>query len=268
MRAEEALRSVEDIVKRLGDGKAIGSYYLEFSRRLEVLRLVEKYCEPGATLLDLGAQPFIMSCALKRMGYNVMAIDVEPEPYLSIAESCGVDVVKCDLERDELKVANADCAIFTEVLEHLHYYYVPSVLEKINRALKMRGYLILTTPNIASLFRRLKLLLGKQPIYRHHVREYTMEEVLELIKGAGFDVVESYYSLISDLTYIDADQEDYLRVKGYKDLIRITVKRPTKVNILRTLAYPLVKLRPSLRQSIIIVATKVKEPKLKAVERW
>ena len=76
------------------------------------------------------------------------------------------------------------------------------------------------------------MLLGKQPIYRHHVREYTMEEILELIKGAGFDVVESYYSHINDLTYIDADQEDYLRVNGYKDLIRITAKRPTKVNIL------------------------------------
>jgi SAM-dependent methyltransferase len=268
MLAEEALRSIEDIVKRLGDGKAVGSYYLEFSRRLEVLRLVEKYCEPGATLLDLGAQSFIISCALKRMGYNVIEIDAEPEPYLSIAGSCGVDVVKCDLERDGLKVANADCAIFTEVLEHLHYYYVPSVLEKINHALKNKGYLILTTPNIASLFRRLKLLLGKQPIYRHHVREYTMEEVLELIKGAGFDVIESYYSLISDSTYIDADQEDYLRVKSYKDLIRITVKRPTKVNILRTLAYPLVKLKPSLRQSIIIVATKVEEPKVEVIVRW
>jgi hypothetical protein len=45
-----------------------------------------------------------MSCDLKRMGYNVVAIDVEPEPYLSIAESCGVDAVKCDLEKDELKV--------------------------------------------------------------------------------------------------------------------------------------------------------------------
>jgi len=122
MMAEEALRSVEDIIKRLGDGKVIGSYYLEFSRRLEVLRLVEKHCEPGATLLDLGAQPFIISCALKRMGYNVMVIDVELEPYLSIAGSCGVDVVKCDLERDESKVADADCAVFTEVLEHLHYY--------------------------------------------------------------------------------------------------------------------------------------------------
>jgi hypothetical protein len=136
------------------------------------------------------------------------------------------------------------------ILLNLHYYYVPS------------------TPNIASLFRRLKLLLGKQPIYRHHVREYTMEEVLELIKGAGFDVVESYYSHINDLTYINADQEDYLRVKSYKDLIRITVKRPTKVNILRTLAYPLVKLKPSLRQLTIIVATKVEEPKVETIMRW
>jgi len=169
-------------------------------------------------------------------------------------------VVKCDLERDELKVANADCAIFTEVLEHLHYYYVPSVLEKINRALKTRGHLIPTTPNIASLFRRLKLLLGKQPIYRRHVREYTMEEDLELIKGAGFNMVESYYSLISDSTYINANQEDYPGIRDYKDLIRITFKRPTTTNILRTLAYPLVKLKLSLRQSIIIMATKLKEP--------
>ena len=130
----------------------------------------------------------------------------------------------------------------------------------VNRALKTRGYLILTIPNIASLFRRLKLLLGKQPIYRHHVREYTMEEVLELIKGARFDVVESYYSLISDSTYINANQEDYPGIRDYKDLIRITFKRPTTTNILRTLAYPLVKLKPSLRQSIIIIATKLKEP--------
>jgi len=131
------------------------------------------------------------------------------------------------ISRDELKVTNADCAVFTEVLEHLHYYYVPSVLEKINHALKIRDILILTTPNI-----------------------------------------KSYYSYINDLTYIDADQEDYLRVKSYKDLIRITIKRPTKMNILRTLAYPLVKLKRSLRQLIIVVATKVEEPKVEAIVRW
>jgi 2-polyprenyl-3-methyl-5-hydroxy-6-metoxy-1,4-benzoquinol methylase len=171
---QEALRSVEDIDKRLGDGKAIGSYYLEFSRRLEVLRLVERWCARGASVVDLGAQPFITSCALKAMGYDVTAVDVEPEPYMPIAERCGVKVVKRDLERERLDIRGADCAVFTEVIEHLHYYYVPWVLSEINKSLKPGGYLILTTPNIASLFRRLRLLLGKQPIYRYHVREYTM----------------------------------------------------------------------------------------------
>jgi len=52
--------------------------------------------------------------------------------------------------------------MFTEVLEHIHYYYVSLILSKINRALKLGGVLVLTTPNIASLFRRLRLLLGKQ----------------------------------------------------------------------------------------------------------
>jgi hypothetical protein len=70
------------------------------------------------------------------MGYNVIAFDVDPEPYRGIAEACNVDVIRCDLERDELNASNADCAVFTEVLEHLHYYYVPLVLSKINRALK------------------------------------------------------------------------------------------------------------------------------------
>lgn len=75
--------------------------------------------------MDLGAQPFITSCALRILGYNVTAFDIDPGPYMKIAETCDVDVVKCDLERDELGFDNADCAVFTEVLEHLHYYYVP-----------------------------------------------------------------------------------------------------------------------------------------------
>ena len=268
MNARDALLSVEEVVRSVGDRKAVSSFYLEFGRRLEVLRLVEEYCERGSRVLDVGASPFITSCALKRMGYEVVALDVEPEPYTKIAKSYGVSVVKCDLERDELNIDNADCAVFAEVLEHLHYHYAPSILAKINRALKMKGILILTTPNVASLFRRLRMLLGKQPIYRYHVREYTMEEVLALVEGAGFDVVKAYYSIVNDLTYIDAEPDDYLRLSSYRDLVRIVIKRPTKLNVLRALAYPMVKLRPSLRQLMVVVSVKSREPSLRPLERW
>jgi 2-polyprenyl-3-methyl-5-hydroxy-6-metoxy-1,4-benzoquinol methylase len=195
---------------------------------LEVLKLIDEYCKQGSTVLDLGAQPFIVSCALKKMGFNVVAFDIDPESYREIADACGVSVVRCDLERDELNFNNADCVVFAEVLEHLHYYYVPLVLSKINKVLKLEGVLILTTPNIASLSRRLRLLLGIQPIYHYHVREYTMKEVISLLRVAGFEIIKSYYSIVNDLTFIDAGSEEHLRISSFKDLVRKCLKKPTK----------------------------------------
>jgi SAM-dependent methyltransferase len=145
---------------------------------------------------------------------------------------------------------------------------VPLVLSKINRALKPGGVLILTTPNIASLFRRLRLLLGIQPIYHYHVREYTMKEVVSLLREAGFEISKAYYSIVNDLTFIDADSEEHLRISSFKDLVRIVLKKPTKLNILRFLAYPIVKIRPSLRQLIVVVATKARESTMQVLERW
>jgi SAM-dependent methyltransferase len=155
-----------------------------------------------------------------------------------------------------LSINNADYAVFTEVLEHLHYHYIPLILSKISRALKPEGVLVLTTLNIASLFGRLRLLLGIQPIYHYHAREYTMKEVVSLLREAGFEVVKAYYSIVNDLTFIDADPEEYLRISGFKDLVRIVLKKPTKLNTLRLLAHPIVKIRPNLRQLIVIAATK------------
>jgi len=68
-----------------------------------------------------------------KVGYNVIAFNIYPEPYKKIAKARDVGV-GCDLERDELGVSNADFAVFIEVLEHLHYHYVPLVLSKVNKA--------------------------------------------------------------------------------------------------------------------------------------
>jgi hypothetical protein len=100
------------------------------------------------------------------------------------------------------------------------------------------------------------------------VREYTVKEVVSLLREAGFEIVKAYYSIIADLTYIDADPEEYLRISSFKDTMSIVLKKPTKLNILRLLAYPIVKLRPGLRQSIVIVAIKTREPVTSYFERW
>jgi hypothetical protein len=81
-------------------------------------------------------------------------------------------------------------------------------------------------------------------------------------------VIKAYYSVVNDLTSIDADPEEYLRISSFKDLVRIVLKKPTKLNTLRLLAYPIVKLRPSLRQLIVVVVTKAWEPTVQVLERW
>ncbi len=166
-------------------------------------------------------------------------------------------VVKRDLERERLDIRGANCAVFTEVIGYLPYYHVLHVLSEINKSLKPSGYLILTTPNIASLFRRLRLILNKQPIYRYHVREYTMPEVLAMLGETGFKPIEHYYSAVNDLMFIDAEPER-LKQPRCVDLLRLTIRRPTKLNLLRAVAYPLVKLIPSLRMLIVIVLEEIR----------
>jgi len=182
MKAIEALLNIKDVIETHGDEKVKHSFYVEFHRRLLVLRLVEEYCQKGV-VVDLGAQPFIVSCALKLMDYEVIAYDYDPEPYLNIAKTFGVKVVKCDLEQDSLSMEDdlATCVVFSEVIEHINPYYVNHVIAEINRILKVGGKLIITTPNIASLSRRIKLLLGMQPQYRFHVHEYTKKGVGSIV---------------------------------------------------------------------------------------
>ncbi|MGC9107506.1 MAG: class I SAM-dependent methyltransferase [Infirmifilum sp.] len=266
--AIEALLSLEGIFAGR-DGKVRGSYYLEFWRRVEVLDLTLRYCSRGLVIVDIGAAPFITSCALKKLGYNVVAVDIEPEKYMDIAEVCEINVIKVDLERDPIPQLDAGCVIFTEVIEHLNPYYAPEIMKKINKAMALNSKLILTTPNIASLFRRLKLLLGVQPQYRYHVHEYTKNEVEELLAANGFKTIRSYYSTVNDLTYVDVEEpRQHLAKPSYLNLAKHAFTNPNKTNVARLLAYPLVKLVPSLRQLIVIVAEKIREPETSPIERW
>jgi hypothetical protein len=89
-----------------------------------------------------------------------------------------------------------------------------------------------------------------------------------MLEEAGFKPVEFYYSAVNDLTYVNAEPEDYKRLRGCANLLKLAIKKPTKLNLLRVAAYPLVKLIPSLRMLIVAVSQSVKEPSSKTIERW
>lgn len=95
-----------------------------------------------------------------------------------------------------------DIILFTEVLEHLNFYPVPT-LKKIHDALADRGRLYLSTPDAAQWGRLTKYYSDLEqmplpekglPIVDDHVYVYTKAELLQVLSKAGFVIERFGYS--------------------------------------------------------------------------
>lgn len=96
-----------------------------------------------------------------------------------------------------------DFIVFSEVMEHLVPSDIPLLIKEFRRVLKKNGFLLITTPNVASLIKRLNLLRGKNPVEFDlrvhdggtfgHIREYTMEELVSIIRKENFSLIKKGY---------------------------------------------------------------------------
>ena len=86
--------------------------------------------------------------------------------------------------------------------------------------------------------------------------ECIKKKVVELLERCGSRVLEARYSEVNDSTYVNAELGEYVKLRSYRDLLKLAARRPTKLNIVRALVYSLVKAIPSLRMLIVVVAEK------------
>jgi len=95
-----------------------------------------------------------------------------------------------------------DVIIFTEVLEHLNLYPVPT-LKKINDLLALNGVLYLSTPDASQWGRVTKYYanykdmpakMNELDVVDDHIYHYNKHELLEIIDEAGFRIERSKYS--------------------------------------------------------------------------
>lgn len=126
-----------------------------------------------------------------------------------------------------------DLIIAGEIIEHI--YDTDFFLVEVRRLLKSRGYFLISTPNIASLGRRLMLLSGVSPIIEispneidspGHIRYFTFKTLKWLLEKHGFDILSK--------------QSDVLNLTGNGSI--------------RSLLVP--KLFPTIGQSIIYLCKK------------
>jgi len=188
---------------------------LNFHSNLKLTILAKELCpylksRRIEVYLDLGCGNGVLTAEISRIigAKTTYGVDIDEEA-LSKAQLNGIKVFKCDLSRDALPLPDKSVDIVTalNVIEHL--LNPDHMLKEAYRVLKKEGLLVITTPNMASWYNRLLLLLG-QPIlgidlsteYRYlyplgveqvisgHVRLYTIKALKDLVEYHGFKVVK------------------------------------------------------------------------------
>lgn len=187
------------------------SYFIEHKNRyLRIIELIKKYGLTGS-VLEVGAYPFQLLYLLDRIGYKPIGLDFDigiAKGNKGFIDSFRLNVKKCDIlkEKFPLKDGQFSTVIFSEVIEHLGNPL--NALFEINRVTKNEGVLILTTPNLYSLGKVIKYLLGKGITeegvfnnylqeytygYPGHIKEYSNYGIKDILKYAGFEEIETSY---------------------------------------------------------------------------
>lgn len=140
--------------------------------QLKSIDLINRYFRKrkNARILELGcADGGFLELLSQRTSSQPFGIDISPVS-VKIARRRGIKASVRDLSQKLPYPDNSfDLVIALEVIEHL--FDTDFFLSEINRVTKKRGLLILSTPNLASLSNRLKLLLGFYPKYLEYSRD-------------------------------------------------------------------------------------------------
>lgn len=174
-------------------GKPLHLSKTEKFRVESILRLIGN----KKKVLDIGCSDGTISEMIARNNNEVYGVDVS-ESALKIALSRGLEAYKVDLESEEFPFSENyfDVVVAGEIIEHI--FDTDEFLNKIKKVLKPDGSLIITTPNLATLGRRLLLLLGKNPLIEvsvdgeaaGHIRYFVKETLVNLLEKHDFKIDE------------------------------------------------------------------------------
>ncbi len=184
----------------------------EKNRLVETVEMLPAPSHRGARLLDIGTAYGFLTALLKADGmWRCEGLElVENIPiYCAFAKKHEIPIHQGKLGATPLPFSDGsfDAIILSEVLEHLRLSPL-LIFRELKRLLTKDGFLVVTTPNVARLTNILKLLLGRNPVepfpndvvsenvteYLTHVREYTMQEVCDLLGSYGFTICQARYS--------------------------------------------------------------------------
>jgi len=188
------------------------------SRRSEtcydlITALVAKRLNHGAKkrVLDIGCGDGSFITKFKNC-CTVFGVDISSKA-VELAEKAGLNAYRLDISSEKLPFENEyfDLVYMGDVIEHL--VNPDFAIDEAARVMRPNGYLVITTPNLASWLNRMLLLLGFQPLSSEvstvkdfgrpdrqsrisrlpvgHLRIFTFRALKEFLSYYRFEIIEA-----------------------------------------------------------------------------
>ncbi len=186
-----------------------------YQNSLELLLTIPKL--KTKKILDIGTGIGLMPLALNHMGIDASGLDYYIFPKNSNPMFNIVDIEKLEKlwnthnivvhnqdvyhTNTTIKPESYDIILSEATIEHLKN--PKEFLARCYELLAPGGYMLITTPNIATLLKRLRFFIGKSPLwpieqffedgeqFTGHWREYTMKELIYMCKKSNFDIIKT-----------------------------------------------------------------------------
>ena len=178
----------------------------KFKLALEIIEPTKKILEVGC-----GDGSFLKLVCTTLDPEIACGVDISGRS-LKIAKDSGVEVIRCDLDEGlPFKNESFNLVLCFDVIEHL--FDPDNLLTEAYRVLSQGGSIVITTPNLASWYNRIGLLLGWQPFWTEvstkfvlgnpirkkrvrkeqlmpsgHLRIFTTKALLELLNSYSYSV--------------------------------------------------------------------------------
>jgi len=146
----------------------------------------------GLTALDAACGVGYGSGMLATTANRVCGVDIDPDSIAYAREKFSkpnLEFHALDIRTLQYPDSSFDVVVSFETIEHISFQ--EQFLQEVRRVLKTDGMLILSTPN------RETVPKGKTVRTPYHVREFTLHEILNLLRDRGFGHVETFCQKMS-----------------------------------------------------------------------